>query len=74
MSQQLLSPHDATTEAHVPTACAPRQEQPLQWEDCTPQLRVAPLAATTESLQKKSNEDPVQPKIKRTPYTTAGLR
>ena len=39
---QLLSPHAATTEAHVPRAHAPQQEKPPQWEACALQQRVAP--------------------------------
>ena len=27
---QLVAPHAATTEAHVPRACAPQEEKPLQ--------------------------------------------
>ena len=29
---QLMSPQVATTEVHMPRACAPQQEKPLQWE------------------------------------------
>ena len=32
----------ATTEAHMPRACAPQQEKPPQWEACALQQRVAP--------------------------------
>ena len=39
---QLLSPRATTTEAHVPRACAPKQEKPPQCEARTPQRRVAP--------------------------------
>ena len=39
---QLLSLCAATPEAHMPRAPAPQQERPLQWEDHTPQQRVAP--------------------------------
>ena len=42
---QLLSLHATTTEAHVPRACAPQQEKPLQWEACAPQWRVAPACS-----------------------------
>ena len=38
----LSSPQAATPEAHLPRAQAPQQEKPLQWEDHTPQQRVAP--------------------------------
>ena len=46
---QLLSLCATTTETHAPRDCALQQEKPLQWEACTPQRRVAPLAATRES-------------------------
>ena len=39
----------ATTEAHVPRACAPRQEKPAQGEACSLQPRVAPQAKIRES-------------------------
>ena len=39
---QLLSPRATTTEAHVPSAHAPQQEKPPQWEAHAPQRRVAP--------------------------------
>ena len=39
---QILSSH--------PTTCALQREKPPQWEAHTPQWRVAPLAATRESL------------------------
>ena len=37
-----LSPCAKTTEALMPRARALQQEKPPQWEDCTPQRRVAP--------------------------------
>ena len=39
---QLVSSHAAATEAHVPRACAPQQEKPLQREAQAPQRRVVP--------------------------------
>ena len=33
---------DTTTEAHVPTAYAPQQEKPPQWEGHAPEQRVVP--------------------------------
>ena len=39
---QLLSPSDATTEAHAPRARAPQQEKPPQGEVCAWQQTVAP--------------------------------
>ena len=39
---QLLSLRAATAEARVPTAGAPQQEKPPQWEACAPQWTVAP--------------------------------
>ena len=39
---QLLSPCATTTEARTPTAQAPQQEKPPQWEARAPQRRVAP--------------------------------
>ena len=36
--------------AHTPISRAPQQEKPPQWEDHTPQQRVAPLAATGEKI------------------------
>ena len=36
---QLLSPHEATPEAHVPKTCAPQQERPLQRETCALQQK-----------------------------------
>ena len=37
----LRDPHVATTEVHASGACALQQGKPLQWEDRTPQRRVA---------------------------------
>ena len=56
------SPCAATTEAHVPRACALQQEKPPQWEAHAPQQRVA---STHRNWRKpaRSNEDPTQPKI-----------
>ena len=42
----------ASTEAHVPGACAP-QEKPPQWEACTPQQKVAP---TCHSQRKPAHQ------------------
>ena len=67
MSQQLLSPHDATTEAHVPKACAPQQEQPLQWEDCTPQPRVGPARCNYRKPAEKKQRRPSAAKNKKNP-------
>ena len=39
---QLLNLRAATTEAHVPRACALQQEKPLQWEACAPELESSP--------------------------------
>ena len=39
---QLLSPRATTTKARMPRARALQQEKPPQWEDRTPQWRVAP--------------------------------
>ena len=58
---QLLSPHAATTEARTPTARAPQQDKPPQWEACTSQWRVAP-ARRNYRKPAHSNEDPTQPK------------
>ena len=58
-----LSPRTTTAEACVPSAYAGQPEKQLQWEAHAPQQRVALLSATRESL--RSNEDPVQPKIKK---------
>ena len=41
-SYNYWSPHDTTTEACMPRACALQQEKPLQWEARAPQWRVAP--------------------------------
>ena len=60
--QQLLNPRATTTEAHVPRACAPQQEKPLQWEARAWQQRVAP-AHCNYRRPICSNEDPTQPKI-----------
>ena len=43
LNQQLMSPCAASTEAHVPRACAPQQEKPPQWEACAPQEKVVKL-------------------------------
>ena len=42
LNQQLMSPCAASTEAHVPRACAPQQEKPPQWEACAPQPESSP--------------------------------
>ena len=59
---QLLAPHAATTEARVPTACAPQQDNTLQWETHSQQQENSLHSETRESLHSK--EDPVQPKKK----------
>ena len=46
-SHNYWSPHATTTEAHAPTAGAPQQEKPSQWETHTLQWRVAPARCTT---------------------------
>ena len=38
---QFLSPSAATTEAHIPRACAPQQENPVKSKAGVPQRRVA---------------------------------
>ena len=43
-----LSPCTITTEAHVPRACAPPQEKPLQWEVCPWQLDSSPCSLHLE--------------------------
>ena len=56
--QQLLNPV-------CPRACAPQQEKPLQWEDCTLQLESSPrLPQLEKSLH--NNEDSEKPKKKKT--------
>ena len=45
-------PCATTTEAHMPKACAPQQEKPLQKEACALQLRQPMLTATRESPHK----------------------
>ena len=62
---QLLSPRATTTEARGPRARAPQQEKPLQWEARTPQRRVA-RAHCNWRKPTCSNEDPMQPEIKKT--------
>ena len=49
----LQSPWTTTTEAHLPTACAPQQEKPPQWEACTPQLEKARMQQQRPSTAKK---------------------
>ena len=61
---QLLSLHAAATEARERRARAPRQEKPPQWEACAPQQRVDP-AHRNQRKSARSNEDPMQPKIKK---------
>ena len=58
---QLLSPYAASTEAHVPRACAP-QEKPLQWEGQKPQLESSPCLPQLEKACEQ-RECPAQPKI-----------
>ena len=50
-----LNPHATTAEASCPTAHAPQQERPLQWEASTPQL---------ESSPHKSDKDLAESKVK----------
>ena len=59
---QLLSPHAVATEAHVPKACAPQWEEPLQREvpalhlerrPCLPQLEKSPCTATKTQCKQK---------------------
>ena len=59
---QLLSPHDTTTEARTPRACALQQERPLQWEARTPQWGVDPARGNWRGPA-RSNKDPMQPNI-----------
>lgn len=55
---QLLSPHTAATETHVPTACVLHQEKPKHHDE-----EELPLAATRDSPSVYSDEDPAQPEI-----------
>ena len=48
-SHKIMSLHAATTEPHGPTACAPQQEKPSQWEAHPPSLEKTPLSAIRES-------------------------
>ena len=57
-----MSPCAASTEAHVPRACAPQQEKPPQWEACAPQERVVKLENLLNHAV-HSNRDTVQTKI-----------
>ena len=43
-----LSPRATAAEARGPTACAPQQERPPQWEVCTLQRRLPPLTTIRE--------------------------
>ena len=63
VSHNYWSPRATTIEAHVPRARAPQQEKPLQWQARAPQWRVAP-ARCNKRKPARSNEDPMQPKIK----------
>ena len=45
---QLLSPCATTTEARMPTARAPQQEKPQQWEACAPQWKSSPHSPQLE--------------------------
>ena len=58
-----LSLHAATTEAHMPRACAPR-EKPPQWVACALQLESSPCSPQVEKSP-CSSEDPAQPKSNR---------
>ena len=53
-----------------PRACALQQKKPLQWEAHSPQLESSPcttreVPTTTRESQRKSKEDPAQPKNKK---------
>ena len=57
-----LPPCATTTEAHMPRACVPQQEKPLQGEALELQLECSlHLPQLEKSLCR--NEDPLQPKI-----------
>ena len=58
----LWSPGAATTEAHMPRACAQQQEKPPQWEALALQLESSPRSPQLEE-RLHSNEDPAQPRI-----------
>ena len=62
---QLLSPRATTTAARAPRAHALQQERPPQWEAHVPQRGVAP-AQHNQRKPTHSNEDPMQPKLKKT--------
>ena len=51
--QNYWSPRATTTEAHVPRACALKQEKPPQWEARAPQRRVAPARRQLEKARIK---------------------
>ena len=58
-----LEPTSHNYWAHVPRACAPQQETPPQWEARALQRRVDP-ARRNWRKHERSNEHPMQPKIK----------
>ena len=57
-----LEPGKCNCWAHVPRACAPHQEKPLQWETLAPQLESSLHSPQLEKTPCK-NEQPAQPKI-----------
>ena len=59
-----LSACTTATEARVPRVLAAQQEKPPQWEAHAPQPRVVP-ARSNQRKPVHSNEDPMQPKIKK---------
>ena len=59
----LQNPWAATPEARVPRACAPNQEEPLQWETSAPQLKGGPTYP--EKARLHSNEGHARPKKKK---------
>ena len=59
----LECPRATTAEARAPTARAPQQEKPPQWETRTPQWRVSP--ATRESLRAAKKTQHSQKKKKK---------
>ena len=67
-SHNYWSLHDTTTEARAPRARAPPQGKPPQWEACSPQRRVAPLAATRESPRVATKTQHSQLKKKKKVY------
>ena len=56
---------EATTEARMPRAGAPQQEEPPQWEVRTPQQRAVPLTETRENPHKAIKTQSSQTKRKK---------